>query len=472
MKKSQVPEPTATVELTAFDSLSAGVSFGTAWVVKGDIDLPKLEQALARVVDKWRLFAGRIQRQGGSWVVKVPLGPLPFDYAPYSITTATNDRPLSAYVSLPLASVSPALPPEIYMPSFLPTSNEEYMLLSHPLASFHIVKFAPESPTSAPYSSIGLTLPHGLVDGVGAAFLCKAIVAELNGEDWKVPPLPKEGFNVNGLQTALQSQDFTRKICPPKITPKPTKLGFNKTHANNADAICAEGCNENVTRAARIVVIPPLVFKSFVEDVKSDNHDITTGDVLVSWILKTMYESDPVPSKKIMIQSLASFRHLFPSLSKFNMADSPHNYLSLLPIPLIPVWYIQEKTISELSAFMSLCRRSFSEYDVSLFLKQVSGLVPITPPSSESEPIDSEPVPLVISNASKWRLIEMDWSKIGAEKTFCGYRMLHGYERAGKDAIQMIGRLDDGSVVLDTVLSAVHARRFEESVRTLVAKYT
>jgi len=60
---SKVPEPTATVELTLFDALSAGVSFGTAWIVKGEIDIPKLEHAVARVIDKWRLFAGRILRQ-------------------------------------------------------------------------------------------------------------------------------------------------------------------------------------------------------------------------------------------------------------------------------------------------------------------------------------------------------------------------------------------------------------------------
>jgi hypothetical protein len=63
LKMSGVPEPTATVELTLFDALSAEVSFGTGWIVEGDIDLQKQEKALARVVNKWRLFAGRIQRE-------------------------------------------------------------------------------------------------------------------------------------------------------------------------------------------------------------------------------------------------------------------------------------------------------------------------------------------------------------------------------------------------------------------------
>jgi hypothetical protein len=170
----------------------------------------------------------------------------------------------------------------MYMPSFLPSSNEEYMLRSHPLVSFHIVKFALDKGSSINYSCIGLTLPHGVVDGVGAAYLCRAIVAELNGEDWEVPPLPKEGFNRNELQAELLSQDFTRRDPPPEL-PRPTQA--------KSGAAAKEVFNEEVIRAGRIVIIPSTTCRSFVEDVRKDISDsipnyTSTGDILVAWILK------------------------------------------------------------------------------------------------------------------------------------------------------------------------------------------
>jgi len=206
---------------------------------------------------------------------------------------------LSAYISLPLPTISSILPPELYMPSFLPTSNEEYMHRSHPIVSLHIVQFALETPTSRPYSCIGLTLPHGVVDGVGAAYLCRAIVSELSGEDWKVPPLPKEGFNANELQLALQSQEFAPKERPPEIN-------YTRDAATKTPLIKNE-LRENVHRTGRIIVIPPNIYRSFVEDVRSDieksdihNH-VTTGDILVAWILKVSYPVDASNPLTLMV---------------------------------------------------------------------------------------------------------------------------------------------------------------------------
>ncbi|KIK51143.1 hypothetical protein GYMLUDRAFT_181795 [Collybiopsis luxurians FD-317 M1] len=449
---SSVPEPTASVELSIFDALSASVTFGTGWLVEGEINVQALEQALSRVIDRWRLFAGRLQRQSDVWIVKIPLGPLPADYLTYSISTSHSEKPLSSFVSLPLVASSPVLEPSLYMPSSLPTSNEEYERRSHPLVSFHIVRFAPETTTMIHYECLGLVLPHGVVDGIGAAYLCEAIVAELNGVEWEVPPLPKEGIHKSSAHSILESESFTRLIAPPKVDPE------------TVQEMPISG-KEIMERKGRILIILPNIAKSLVEQVRkeaqSPNH-ITTGDVLSAWVVKTLYQNDLSTSKSVMVQSLASFRHLFRSFPELKSIGSPHNYLALLPVPLLPVSYIQRVTVAELARMFSRSRNAFCEYDVSLFYKQLTGSLPF--PTGDD---DANVVPLVISNASKWRLIEMDWSKIGVKETICAYRMLHEYDKAGKDAVQMIGRLPNGSIVLDTILSDESIAKLEEGLEKI-----
>ncbi|KIK52343.1 hypothetical protein GYMLUDRAFT_180180 [Collybiopsis luxurians FD-317 M1] len=455
-----VPEPTALIELSIFDALSASVTFGTAWLVEGDIDVQVLEQALARVVDKWRLFAGRLHKElkNDAWFVKIPLGTLPADYPTYSLTRSESDRPLSSYLPLPLQTSSPILEPNLYMPSFLPTSNEEYERLSHPLASFHVVTFPAETTTSARYGCIGLTLPHGFVDGVGAAYLCKGLVSELEGTEWEVPPLPLRGLQRSSMHAILQSESFIRPIDPPQI--EPDKVQTSKGMDTKTDAV--------TERKGRILIISPNVFALLVEEVRAQSsspYHISSGDVLSAWIIKMLYEDDPLTNKSVMIQSLASFRHLFASFPKVNLSHSPHNYLALLPIPPLPVALIRKAKLAELTQIFAQARNAFCEYDVSVFFKQLTGILPFM----EGE--DEGVVPLVISNASNWRLIEIDWSKVGAIKTICGYRMLHEYEKVGKDAVQMIGRLRNGSIVLDTILSAEAIGKLEERIVELEEKY-
>ena len=208
--------------------------------------------------------------------MKIPLGPLPANYLPYSVTTSQNERPLSSFVSLPLVTSSPVLEPSLYMPSFLPTSNEEFERCSHPLVSFHIVRFARDTTTVTPYECLGLVLPHGVVDGIGAAYLCDAIVAELNGDAWEVPPLTNEGFNRSRVHSILQSESLTRFIAPPKLEP----VTVQETPMRG---------NEMAERQGQILIISPSIAKSLVKQVREEApgpHHITTGDVLSAWVVK------------------------------------------------------------------------------------------------------------------------------------------------------------------------------------------
>jgi len=61
---------------------------------------------------------------------------------------------------------------------------------------------------------------------------------------------------------------------------------------------------------------------------------------------------------------------------------------------------------------------------------------------------------LFVSNVSASRILESDWSAIGAERTVCGYRyQITPNELLFTNSVFIAGRLDDGSTVLDFTLS-------------------
>lgn len=60
----------------------------------------------------------------------------------------------------------------------------------------------------------------------------------------------------------------------------------------------------------------------------------------------------------------------------------------------------------------------------------------------------------MISNVSASRILESDWTAVGAKRTLCSYRyQLTPLRLLLTNAVFISGRLDDGSVVLDVTLT-------------------
>ncbi|KAJ7629464.1 hypothetical protein DFH06DRAFT_1225793 [Mycena polygramma] len=366
---------TALLELSPLDN-----------VVSGELDLSALANALRRVTEKWRLLAGRIVRVNTNWFVEIPLQPLAPDHASYSLTNCEAKDPLSSYLSLPLALASVPLPSSLYMPPSLPTCSEQYMERCHPLVSFHATNFPANPEDTRRYTVLCCVLPHGVFDGVGAALVCRAVVAELNDKPWPVPPMPKDGLQ--------------RHVLDAKFKTLPLQIGLT-----NAEPSCLQ--------------VP----------------EVSSGDVLVAWIIKVELPAvlGPTPTT-VNLRLLSSFRHLFPDSP--DISESPHNLFCPFPIPPIPVEACNSKPVPQLAQFLARARRNFCVDDVAQWL----------------------------------RLIQT--SAVASRGVVCGYRVLPGLERIGNDSIHMIGRLEDGSVILDTVLGETGARRITFAAAALVQRFS
>jgi len=75
---------------------------------------------------------------------------------------------------------------------------------------------------------------------------------------------------------------------------------------------------------------------------------------------------------------------------------------------------------------------------------------------------------LLVSNVSASRILESDWSAIGAERTVCGYRyQVTPNEFLLTNSVFVAGRLGDGSTVLDFTLNKLKTELLTEEVQRL-----
>jgi len=131
----------------------------TEWLVEGLLDLQKVDHALSRLVMKWPMLAGRLQRNSSvqafvlSFCSRNLLLPrrihrrnsisksksLPATYVPYSLTSSNYDKPITDYVQLPLPMASEVLPATLFMDHTAPQTLRHWVdkdiLASHVLQS-------------------------------------------------------------------------------------------------------------------------------------------------------------------------------------------------------------------------------------------------------------------------------------------------------------------------------------------------
>ena len=67
-----VPEPQGIYPLTLFDDISAESGIVMGWLVEGILDLNLISAALARVLNKWPVLAGRLERVSDNRVCPTP----------------------------------------------------------------------------------------------------------------------------------------------------------------------------------------------------------------------------------------------------------------------------------------------------------------------------------------------------------------------------------------------------------------
>jgi hypothetical protein len=140
----------------------------------------------------------------------------------------------------------------------------------------------------------------------------------------------------------------------------------------------------------------------------------------------------------------------------------PHNAFVPLPYPLLKVSDLQTIPLPELTYILHTARSSYSLNHVGQAYKLVTQSVTtflVSPHAHEN---------LLISNVSASRILESDWSAIGAKKIVCGYRyQITPNELLLTNSVFIAGRLEGGSTVLDVTLNKMKTNLLVEEVKRL-----
>ncbi|KAF9268336.1 hypothetical protein L218DRAFT_977607 [Marasmius fiardii PR-910] len=438
--------------LTPFDHLFERSTFVTGWLLEGRLDERTLGDAIRRVTEKWRLLAGRVvsHEEGKgktSWYIKIPLGPLPPTYATYRITTTTSPNPLSFYnLKLPIQhGINNSLPYTLFLHAETPRHYKGWAENAGvPLTCWHITYF------SEGYTCLGFARSHGVFDGVGAVQVVKAVVDELSGNgEWVPPPVPHAGVVENPVQRALDEISATEDEYPSK-SPLYSALGVT-----GAVGMAAWHLRERYWKKAvpRCLVVPDEVVNSLVKGIRRrvleergrvglGTEEISTGDVLVAWLMKTIYSRGTNPHTTVHCSNIASFRSLLGSDKE--IMGYPHNAWTPLPYPPYTVEDLNNLPLHELSRRLAEARHSFERLHVASAYKTLQKH-PMAMPVHESA--DES---FLVSNVSASRILEAEWGL----KTLCGYRYsLTPNALLLTNSAYISGRLPGGSHLIEVTVS-------------------
>ncbi|EJD42120.1 hypothetical protein AURDEDRAFT_115134 [Auricularia subglabra TFB-10046 SS5] len=319
---------TILVPLSSVDQAGVETSASVfAYVVLGTIDVDGLRQAALRVVDKWRLLAGTVEYSNKNYNIRVPLGPLPEGRVYF--TTATSAAPLGI-VFPELGHNSSVLlerpPLSCFRHKNTPNSLSGHAKPPHPIVSIHVS-------TYSDYTCIGISCPHGALDGTGQAMVVHAIDAELHGRAWTPPAFGPTNL-MQKILDQLNTGEALYKEEPPALAN--LKREFPALGAGSLAAFAGKVGYEYLWHKAedRGIFLGKNVVEKIVAQAKQDAKEagngafISTSDVLVAWVIKSIYDSEPLDEKqKVALVSALSFRSVLAKIDP-TIETYPHNVVT------------------------------------------------------------------------------------------------------------------------------------------------
>ena len=502
-----VPEPHALLPLTVFDDRYAQTTFAMGWLVDGQIDAAALEGALTRLTRKWRVLAGRIESvnkvtwSGGtkSWRLRIPIADMPQTFPTFTLTSAVSDTSLSRYV--PNLDEAEQLTPfriggpdsahnHLFMDPSTPLGYAAFESRVHPLTCWRLTHFpASLSNNGRSYTCIGFAR-CGIFDDEGASLILHALAAEMSGTSWNVPPVPNWGVNDNPLQRALDKESIKFHLPSPgdKEYSGFWPLGLVKTLLKN---ICwplqrvIKGVKPT-TYQLKQVLAPDVLDQTRrgLEEKGYGELPVKDSDILFAWIITVRFFLPPLScfsdlrmtqalyankveillkgtkDKKIHLNMPTSFRHLFrvPELEE-SLDTYPFNASAPAPGPIISYEEVCVFSVIHIARLLARWRSTFSRtlvlsaYET---LQQSAGASPCNPAVDET---------LTLSDLTVCGFAQMDWTKIGGRATLGMARYhLTTDDSMWKNFVCILDRLQDGSILLDSVLDESRLNRLESKV--------
>lgn len=188
--------------------------------------------------------------------------------------------------------VSEVLPKELFIGGKnTPLSHGDWVKHHSPLTYWHVTHFEPESKGELGYSCVGVTFSHGLLDGMGIAFVIHALEAEMLGQPWEVPPLPHAGLNTNVM--LLHLENFTEEAQKKEASSEYFAISVLGIWAIISYLLFHAWQYWWHGARRKMILVPEAACKILVADARkalaengNDKIRVSTGDVLAAWLLK------------------------------------------------------------------------------------------------------------------------------------------------------------------------------------------
>jgi len=273
------------------DSDHVGVSTSSityGYVLKTEVDQKKIKEAFERVVDKWRLLAGRVEwnAETGRHQIRVPMPgkPLPSDYPLVTFTSATHPD-----VSLNPERLDASSACVLSRPSFkyfrhpnTPNAIGAWASQNLPIISIHVS-------TLQDCTGVGIVFPHGVFDGFGMGLVIHALDAEMNGKEWEVPAVREVNLLTGAFKELREAPPLVDR---PYWTERLSEL-FTPMSVSGLGRFVASMAYETFWHKVedRGLFLGADIVKKITDDVKQQVVDegkgwVSTGDVLLAWLYK------------------------------------------------------------------------------------------------------------------------------------------------------------------------------------------
>ncbi|KAK4705702.1 hypothetical protein P7C70_g505, partial [Phenoliferia sp. Uapishka_3] len=341
------------------------------------VDVQAVEDALSRVTTKWKLLAGRMEwdhavrslfpkiiifrsecsrcistLQASRWTIRIPLDSTPPSYHRYTFTSTTSLLP--APFAIPdlmpgSAQIIPMPPISHFRDSSTPSTVAGLAKSKAPLISVKVSTFVD-------CQVIGVTVPHGVFDAIGLGLILKAIDAELSGREWSIPEVTEKNTLASRIESLSLDQSGNSPLEALEMERRRLGTGSSKSYWDFGRLVFSL-VKEKVWHGCEIkeIFIGNEVFAKIVKEVKEEvqretggREWVSTADILVAWTQKVIYGAEITSTNQLLTTTVWDIRSLLsttPSSSESipgnphstSLLSYPHNALSLLLLPSIPV---------------------------------------------------------------------------------------------------------------------------------------
>lgn len=505
---------TAIYPLTVYDGPNGSVALFVGWIVEGILDIDKVESRLHRIVAKWPLLAGRLEKlavriyirlelfslmltvpKKWKYNVVVPLGKIPPNHSTFKLTTTESAVPMTQYTKIPQPAVTSPLPRSLFVGPNYPIKADDWVDGDLPLMHWHLTFFRGPG-TESEFTCIGLAFPHLLVDGPGFGVMLRRIENEMLDRPWDQPASLKPGINENALQVYIDEVQRDRKSgklelkvpCPHEF-PTITLGGFWFLLQFMAWLIWQSLWHKSETR---FIHIPRGAIDKFVVDTNDvvdssaeSRDDLSMVDIVTAWIYKarsvTTFTLVRCPSNNISIQTVYTeeypgtrtnlvnmdYTRMAPNLDKESYI---FNCFTPVQYPVFTVAELHSMSIRDLASSIAHSKsqlsleRSIYTYELlqAASKMKIGGMFP-------KDTVNSDEA-ITISNMTQANTVKFDWSGVGGGRTVgCNKGVLVKPEGlVMSNVIVICGNTEDGHLVIQATLGAKRMQALRGGVLKLI----